>query len=262
LISWIVWRVNNITWEGTTRCRQPVRKTNHQIMLICMLGVAYNCDDVRLVCRRQSWHAFCALAAGPCARMNGEKKDQAHNISVLSLTLFPYLCLFCFRNLSKTRNHPQRPYSDEAAINRVPCGQIGTSLSDAAAASYPNVIPVAGCSYVSINQSVARSIDIDLGECSPQPFLVSVPNSIRFGHGMGAGEWHHGEGSVFRVVPPISLDRQGRGRDSVSSRNLARAVLAVPSCAFPVRRASLDRPRANLAGGALMRNLTPGGDHP
>jgi hypothetical protein len=49
------------------------------------------------------------------------------------------------------------------------------------------------------------AIDIDFGECSPQPFLALLPDPISFGFGMGAGGCHHREGSVFRVVPPISL---------------------------------------------------------
>jgi hypothetical protein len=52
-------------------------------------------------------------------------------------------------------------------------------------------------------------VNIDLGECSPQPFLAPVPDSISFGLGMGAVGWHHREGSVFRVVPPISLIDKG-----------------------------------------------------
>jgi hypothetical protein len=37
---------------------------------------------------------------------------------------------------------------------------------------------------VDITPSAARAIDIDFGECSPQPFLALLPEPISFGLGI------------------------------------------------------------------------------
>jgi hypothetical protein len=60
------------------------------------------------------------------------------------------------------------------------CGQIGTSPSEAVVASWP-VRCVRPWTSPRARPGV---IDIDFGECLPQPFLALLPDPISFGLGI------------------------------------------------------------------------------